>query len=40
MDMVREKVTICWLKGLLDQSGQGLVINEDEEQGDYEEIKT
>jgi hypothetical protein len=40
MDMVRKIVTACWLKGLLDQSAQGLVLNEDGGQGDYEEIKT
>jgi hypothetical protein len=38
--MVRKKVTACRLKGLLDQSAQGLVLSEDREQGDHEEIKT
>lgn len=39
MDIVRKKVT-CWLKGLLDQSDQGLVLNEDgESKGNHEEIK-
>jgi hypothetical protein len=28
---MRKKVITCWLKGLLDQSAQGLVLNEDGE---------
>jgi len=32
MDMMKEKkVTAWWLKGLLDQSAQGLVLNDDGE---------
>jgi len=33
MDMVKEKVTAWLLKGLLDKSAQGIVLNEDGEQG-------